>query len=203
MRTETQEKFKRIIKEGFQEILKPLGFKKKAYNFYLQLEGLGQIINIQKSKWSTKEEIHYTINTGIFVPEYWSIVYNYQNEEIPKFPTEPICLVRKRIGEIRNQNDTWFELKKETNEDELIQKMRSNIDCFILPYFESINTKQKFLEKIETGEIWIPGLSKLIVYAELKKIDKAKIEYKKLLNEKNNPHHLANVKEYGKQYKLE
>ncbi|WP_409050306.1 DUF4304 domain-containing protein [Sphingobacterium sp. 2149] len=49
MKTETQEKFDRIIKESFIEILKPLGFKKKANNFYLPLEKIGHIINIQKS----------------------------------------------------------------------------------------------------------------------------------------------------------
>lgn len=48
MKTVTQEKFEKIIKQGFQEILKSLGFKKKTNNFYLQLEELGQIINIQK-----------------------------------------------------------------------------------------------------------------------------------------------------------
>lgn len=48
MKTETQEKFEKIIKQGFQEILKPLGFKKKANNFYIELEELGQIIKRPK-----------------------------------------------------------------------------------------------------------------------------------------------------------
>ncbi|MDQ1150312.1 DUF4304 domain-containing protein [Sphingobacterium zeae] len=63
MRTETQEKFDRIIKESFIEILKPLGFKKKAKkNFYLPLEKIGHIINIQKSIYSTKDDIRFTVN---------------------------------------------------------------------------------------------------------------------------------------------
>jgi len=55
MKPETQEKFDKIIKESFIEILKPLGFKKKANNFYLQLEKIGHIINIQKSCYSTRD----------------------------------------------------------------------------------------------------------------------------------------------------
>lgn len=202
MKTETQEKFDKVIKEGFQEILKPLGFKKKANNFYLQLEELGQIINIQKNKWSTKDEISFTINTGIFVPEYWSIVYNYQNEEIPKFPTEPTCLIRKRIGELRKQNDTWYELKNSTNENIIIEEMKSNIIDFILPYFENLNTKQKLLSEIESLLV-SPSLSKLITFAELNQIDKAKTEYQKLLTKETNPYFLTNVREYGRKYKLE
>ena len=202
MKTETQEKFDKIIKEGFQEVLKPFGFKKKANNFYLQLEELGQIINIQKSKWSTKDEISFTINTGIFVPEYWSVFYNYQNEEIPKFPTEPTCLIRKRIGEIRNQKDTWYELKNRTNENIIIEEMKSNIIDFIFPYFENLNTKQKLLSEIENLLV-SPSLSKMITFAELNQLDNAKAEYQKLLTKETNPYFSANVKEYGRKYKLE
>lgn len=39
----TQDKFDKIIKEGFQEILQLFGLKKKANNFYLQLGYLGLV----------------------------------------------------------------------------------------------------------------------------------------------------------------
>lgn len=71
MKTLTEKKFDRVIKEGFHEVLKPLGFKKKANNFYLQRQDLGQIINIQKSGYFSKDHISFTINTGLFLPEYW------------------------------------------------------------------------------------------------------------------------------------
>jgi hypothetical protein len=70
MKTISELKFDKIIKDGFHEILKPLGFKKKANNFYLKLDTLGQIINVQKSAWGNKNNIDFTINTGIFVPKY-------------------------------------------------------------------------------------------------------------------------------------
>lgn len=65
MKTAAETIFDRIIKEGFQEYLKPLGFKKKGNNFYLQLPDVGQIINIQKSMYYSKSQIEFTINTGI------------------------------------------------------------------------------------------------------------------------------------------
>ena len=49
MKTISEIKFDKVIKDGFHEILKPLGFKKKANNFYLKLDTIGQIINVQKS----------------------------------------------------------------------------------------------------------------------------------------------------------
>ena len=92
MKTVSEAKFDQIIKESFQELLKPLGFKKKANNFYLQLDGLGQIVNIQKSNYGTKDSIRFTINTGIFVPEYWLAYCNYRIVGNPEYPTEPECL---------------------------------------------------------------------------------------------------------------
>jgi hypothetical protein len=59
MKTVSGIKFDRIIKEGFHELLKPMGFKKKANNFYL---------------------IRFTINTGIFVPEFWVVFYDYRDK---------------------------------------------------------------------------------------------------------------------------
>jgi hypothetical protein len=116
MKTVSEIKFEKIIKDGFHELLKPLGFKKKANNFYLQLDTIGQIINVQKSAWGNKDSISFTINTGIFVPEYWFAFYNYSDKGLPSYPTEPECLIRKRIGNIRNQHDTWYDIKDRTDE---------------------------------------------------------------------------------------
>jgi len=202
MKTETEKKFDKLIKEGFHEILKPLGFKKKANNFYLQREGLGQIINIQKSTWYSKDHIHFTINTGLFLPEYWmGLIYNH-GKEMPVFPGETQCLIRKRIGAIRNQHDTWYDLNEKTDEDSLIMEMRANLTKYILPYFESTKTKAAFLNMLDNEKLILAPLGKLITYAELKQFDKARSEYLKILKEKSNPYFLETVKEYGKKYGL-
>jgi hypothetical protein len=65
MKTISEIKFDKVIKDGFHEILKSLGFKKKANNFYLKLDTIGQIINVQKSAFGNKDCISFTINTGI------------------------------------------------------------------------------------------------------------------------------------------
>lgn len=202
MKTIAQIKFDSIIKHGFHEILKPLGFKKKANNFYVQLEDVGQIINIQKSQWGSKDSISFTINTGIFVPEYWlGLLYN-KDKKLPKYPTEPECLIRKRIGEIRNQHDTWYDIEDHTDENKLIIEMKHNVENFILPYFHQINNRKKLLNALKSKELIIAPLGKLIVYGELKLFDSAQKEYQKLLNEKTSSNFLEIVQEYGRKYKL-
>lgn len=202
MKTVSEIKFDKIIKEGFQEILKPLGFKKKGSNFYLKLDTIGQIINVQKSLFGNKDNISFTINTGIFVPEYWLAFYNYSDKGLPDYPTESECLIRKRIGDLRNQHDTWYHIKERTDDQQLIVEMRKNLSGFILPYFDRLNSNEKMLEELDKADMKITPLGKLIVYGEFKQFDRAKREYEGLLNNKTNPHFLMTVKEYGQKYGL-
>ncbi|MBB2951224.1 DUF4304 domain-containing protein [Sphingobacterium sp. JUb56] len=177
MKTNTQEKFEKLIKEGFHDTLKGLGFKKKANNFYLPLEKIGHIINIQKSYYSTKDDINFTINIGIFSPEYWLACFNFLNKEIPTFPTEPECLIRKRIGEIKDLPDVWYNINGLTDVDELIVEMKYNISDFILPFFEKLNTVENLINELEISEeSLLHTVAKMKFFAELKIVDKAKGE---------------------------
>ena len=203
MKTLSEIKFDKIIKDGFHELLKPLGFKKKANNFYLQLDTIGQIINVQKSSFGNKDSISFTINTGIFVPKYWLAFYNFSDKGLPGFPTEPECLIRKRIGTIRNQHDTWYDIKERTDEQQIIIEMRKNLTDFILPYFNRLNSTERMLQELDSADMMIPPLGKLIVYSEFRQFDKAKKEYLELLSNKTNPNFLLTVKEYGHKYGLE
>lgn len=127
------------------------------------------------------------------------MTYN-EGKEIPLFPTEPECLIRKRIGELRNQHDTWYDIDEKTDEDNLIIEMQANLSEYILPYFDKTKTKEHFLNLLDTEKLFLAPLGKLIVYAELKQFDKARTEYLTILREKTNPHFLETVKEYGQKY---
>ncbi|PUV24111.1 MULTISPECIES: DUF4304 domain-containing protein [Sphingobacterium] len=203
MKTETQEKFDRIIKESFIEILKPLGFKKKANNFYLPLDKIGHIINIQKSYYSTKDDIRFTINVGIFSPEYWLARFNYSNKDVPAFPTEPECMIRERIGCMRGLPDTWYNITTTTDVEELIVEMKYNISSFILPFLEKLNTEQKLINELETSEhTLLHTAAKMTFFAELKLLDKARTEYRKISKENYNQYQIARLKEYAEKQGL-
>lgn len=74
MATLAEEKFKRVVKEIYHNSLKPLGYLKKANNFYLPGE-VGKIINLQKSTFYSADYIKFTVNVGVFSPLYWSAYY--------------------------------------------------------------------------------------------------------------------------------
>ncbi|MGJ1227207.1 DUF4304 domain-containing protein [Sphingobacterium siyangense] len=202
MKTENQEKFDKIIKESFIKILKPLGFKKKANNFYLPLEKIGHIINIQKSYYSTKDDIRFTINVGIFSPEYWLACFNYHNKDVPAYPTEPECMIRERISGMRGLPDIWYNITPMTDIEELIAEMKYNISSFILPFFEKLNTVQKLINELEASETLLHTAAKMTFFAELKLLDKARVEYRKISKENYNRHQIARLKEYAEKHGL-
>lgn len=201
MKSIVQIKFDKIIHEGFQQTLKPLRFRKKANNFYLFQNGIGHIINIQKSQYGSNDHIKFTINTGIFLPEFWSAFYNYFDKVVPNFPTESECILRMRIGRLKTQPDLWYDINQETEEMFLIEEMRRNLDKFILPHFDQVRSKDMLVDMLDKQTTTSP-LEKLIVFGELGHIEKATREFQRLLSEARNPHFQMTVEEYGRKYGL-
>ena len=203
MKTVTEQNFDIIIKDCFQTILRPLGFKKKGNNFYRQLQDLGQIINIQKSSFYSKEHISFTINTGLFIPEYWLTFYTYHNGEIPEYPTEPICEIRQRIGRLKYNIDKWFDIELSTDIAELKKEMTDNVLNYILPYFERNKSKNDVLNLLQDDNLNLDQFTRLIIFGEYNQFDKAQLEYERLKQDK---YTFTNMKsrlfEYKDKYKL-
>jgi len=202
MKTNAERKFDHIIKEAFAKNLKPLGFKKRGNNYYLSLEGVGQMITLQKSTHYTKNHIHFTINTGIFLPEFWLAYYNYHSKPIPDYPTEPECVARARIGKLRNTGDIWYDVDEDTDEIEMIIEMEENLNDYILPFFHRLQSKEQFLSMLDADAIRLPPFGKFIVYAELKQTSKARVEFNRLIADKIRPQALKTLLSYAKKYKL-
>ncbi len=208
MKTTTQLKFDKLIKEGFHKILKPRGFKKKNRNFYKAVNDIGYVLNIQSSKYNTKDHIEFTINNGIFSPAYWNGQYNYQGKaNPPDFPSEPNCALRKRIGDLTEGTDIWYEITPETDEVELILEMISGVKNHILPFFDAIDSQTALLQYLESEDVEQKLIGfvhvRFIMYAELNMPDKALKAYEHLIadNTKNKLYqdHLTRI---AQRYKL-
>jgi hypothetical protein len=203
MKSIAETKFDKVVRDGFHATLKPLGFKKKGNNFYKQENGIGHIINLQKSTYYTKDHIHFTINTGVFLPEYWTAFYNYFSKPVPDYPTEPECILRQRIGALRNENDKWFDITSDTDEEEMIQEMKINLNQYILPHFGMVLSKDMLVDVLDSSTTRVAPLEKLIVFGELGDKERAKKEFEKIVADTTrNPSFLGTVKEYGKKYGL-
>lgn len=149
MKTISEEKFESLIQECHLT-LKVIGFKKKGTNFFLKREGFGQHINFQKSQFGTKDHITFTINTGIFLPEYWRTFDYNRGKAIPDFPSYTDCMLIKRIGQIKQDYDIWWDVNIDTNLSEITDTVLKNINNVIIPYFERIKTKKELIKLINS-----------------------------------------------------
>ncbi len=197
MKTKYQLQFDELIKE-IHKLLKPYNFKKSGNNFYKDYSNFGQILNIQKSRWNTKDDIEFTINIGIFEPNFYQIYYNKQ---IPKFPKTADCIYTIRIGYLKSNYDFWYNLYDNYNKTK--NEVTSDIKNYILPFFDNTNTSEKIFELIKNGNSsYISPFGKLIIFCKKEKFDLAKIEYNKLLKGSEIEFFKEKVIEIGKKYNL-
>lgn len=199
MKTDTQIKFDTIVKEGFTPVLKPLSFKKKALNYYRRLAEVGHIINIQKSSYGDRDNIKFRVNLGVFEPRFWAGSHIGQ---LPDYPTEPVCLIRKTINDLRGRKDLWYEIHNYTDEQKLIKEIQEDIQQYILPFFDQLDSVEKILSALEKDSNLL-GITfdLLIFYAEHEQKEKAQTVYNQLL-QKVNPLAKPTLEGYAKKYNL-
>ena len=199
MKTDTQIKFDTIVKEGFTPLLKPLSFKKKALNYYRQLSEVGHISNIQKSSYGDRDHIKFRINIGIFEPKFWSVSHKGQ---VPDYPTEPICLIRKTTNDLRGRKDLWYEVNDTTDEQKLIREVQEDIQNYILPFFDQLDSVEKILSALEKDSNLLGvTFDLLIFYVEHGQKEKTQTVYNQLL-QKVNPLAKPTLEGYAKKYGL-
>jgi len=183
--------------------LRSLGFIKKGHSFYRKTRVLLQVINIQKSAYYSKQHVQFTINTGVFASKVWYALYGQSGRRLPEFPSVSECIIRRRIGALRTQKDTWYIVTRECNEQNLIDEMKKNLDAYILPHFRRIQTKQNIVQFLSKNSVEAEPLEKLIVFAEWGHVQEAKGEYNRLVRDSSdNAEFLEMVQGYGRKYRL-
>jgi Domain of unknown function (DUF4304) len=145
-KTLTRERFDNLISIILWPEFKTRGYRKTGNNFrFYSADGWGRIVNIQKSMSSLKNDIRFTINTGLYLPEADTI---FETPIAEKF-LEPDCLVRKRIGKLNGlQKDLWYDLNENTPPNELEGTISQDFSQFILPYLEKIQSRDDILKQI-------------------------------------------------------
>jgi Domain of unknown function (DUF4304) len=106
-----QKTFQTVVKETISPLLKSAGFSKKSLNFYRKRVGLTEVINLQRSKWNSEEQVEFFINVGIYAPEIETVL----GIEIIEFPKEYDCHFQKRIKEIAPLGSDRFEITPKTD----------------------------------------------------------------------------------------
>jgi hypothetical protein len=149
-KTEIKQSFDFLVSKVIWPHFKVKGYKKSANNFrYYDNEGWGKIVNFQKSIYKDKNDISFTINTGLYLAEAEKFHCNLHSND--KFQ-EAMCLVRNRAGYLSNaKRDLWFELNEQTDTSFLFKTVEGLFIDYIIPYLDKINSKDDILQILIDG----------------------------------------------------
>lgn len=130
------------VKALFAKYCKPLGYKKEGVNFRLiQPDGLGKVVNFQRSHNNTAQCCSFTINAGIYF-EKGTVL------EHPKFK-EYQCLLRNRPR--LSDLDPWWTIEEGKAVDEVWAAVEKTFAQAVLPWLAKYPSKSKTVELIIAG----------------------------------------------------
>lgn len=129
-----------------QAVLKPAGYRKSGFNWVLA-DDWTRIINLQLSRWSSAEEVQFTLNFGVFIPELHRIAQRPPRGEPLK---EPDCVIRARFGSLTpSRLDHWWKVDSGTNISDLINDVTGALITYGLPWFASLIDYQSVAAEYE------------------------------------------------------
>jgi len=152
VKTETEKQFDNLVSKVIYPHFKVLNYKKAGNNFrYYDSEGeYGKIVNFQKSQFYSKDHINFTVNVGLYLPEFEFFLTGKKSAE--KF-SEVTSAVRYRIGKLMEGLDTWYDLNTDTNIVELQERVEQHFLNYIIPYLNKVKTRNDVINQLMTERI--------------------------------------------------
>ena len=135
-----KEMFSELVSEIFVGKYKPMHWKKQGSNFRLITDdGLGKIINFQKSKWSTSDVCDFYINYGLYI----ELEKEIHNESFFEYE----CQLRNRTSFLKGE----YSITKETDLIELKNSVLTALEETDT-LFDNVKTKDDLIKILLKGE---------------------------------------------------
>lgn len=131
--------FQELLDQIHRELLKPRGWKKQGNNFRLvHDDGLGQIINFQRSRWNTAESCGFFINYGVYMEADPTL----KNKTFKEYH----CQLRRRAA---HEGDIFT---IDGHDLSAVEKDAAAAVRSALAFFDLIGTKERFVKMLLSGE---------------------------------------------------
>jgi hypothetical protein len=139
--------FNSVLK-AMNGIFRSHGFKRTGQSFWRQSADCWQVINAQKSVYSTAEQKDFTINFGI-CPK---AVLEFSGRELEKPPLYYTCPIRFRINRfIEGSKDKWWPVRDAASADSAIADIASLLNSKAMPFLDSLRTNDEILTLYSSG----------------------------------------------------
>ena len=124
--------------------LRMAGFRKKAHNFWRDVERVVDVLTIQKSQWNDADDARFTVNLGLYWPSVQATIGRTAKAMPPK---EYDCIVSTRLGPLFDEGrDFWWQVQPDSDVDlmgaDVVEKLRK----YGLSWLERGHDPQQTLE---------------------------------------------------------
>ena len=132
-----------ILKLTVDPLLRARAFRRKGRTWNRQRNGLVDVVDFQASKMSEVGREEFTINAGVFAPEFFHAVWR---KRAPTFVREAECVVRARIGDLLPPGapnrglDRWWSLDSPETQIVSQRRVEEALTVHFIPFFDSIQS---------------------------------------------------------------
>lgn len=132
-----------IIEKEVYKLLKPCGFRKFGRTLHRFVSGdISQVINFQSGMAANINYGSFCVNLGIRIPECNERCFNSSNEAKKYYP-EYKCTLRSRLGIVKGEKETWYDLSENT--DLITDAVINEIKDFVIPVFNTLDSREAIL----------------------------------------------------------
>jgi hypothetical protein len=133
-------------------VLRERGFSGSGQDFHRRIDGNWAAVNIQRDRYSTAEDVRFTVNLGTA-----STAVRIEDGIAPDEPAREIdCHWRTRIGTLLpSHRDTWWSVRatgSDTETERLGQTLADHLSVLAVPWLEAMASDEAILATVLDGE---------------------------------------------------
>lgn len=175
------ELYKELIKQ-IGSLLKAKGFSRKGNCFYLRQGDNWGLLDFQKSRKSTADEIIFTINLGVCSGK---LLEFFSPDLLEQKPSIEACHWRERVGFLLpERQDNWWLVRATEALDPLVDEVKSCLILVAIPTIEQHLSDEQLCNEWSSGRS--PGLTdiqRLVNLSVLLKVAGADSALREILKE--------------------
>jgi hypothetical protein len=128
--------------ESLDQVLKPIGFKRRKQLWNRRVVPFVDTVDIQVSKFRDA----FTINVGVMDPDVHRILWGSDRGE---FVDEPSCTVRTRIGGLIDRRDKWWKIE----DAHAASEASSDVANYVVPFLSRMHSREAMRQWLVDAEV--------------------------------------------------
>jgi hypothetical protein len=119
-----RERYDAMLRDEIAPLLRERGFRKRRNRFRRVVDGSWQVIDFQASQFGSRNDVQFTINLWVGVPDLGGDDADDQQ-------------IGERIGPVMLIEDHWWSLEGDTDVESLAEELRAVVTEHALPWLEA------------------------------------------------------------------